>query len=77
VFADETIPDTIRGHRLASQLCLAEGLGFQGGETEKAVYADLMMLCWVAGPKVSGRSLLRVSGIRLPARCTFATVFLR
>jgi len=51
VFADETIPDTIRGHRLASQLCLAEGLGFQGGETEKAVYADLMMLCWIAGPE--------------------------
>jgi hypothetical protein len=51
VFADETIPDTIRGHRLASQLCLAEGLGFQGGETEKVVYADLMMLCWIAGPE--------------------------
>src|SRR6267154_2545570 len=51
VFADETIPDTIRGHRLASQLCLAEGLGFKGAETEKAVYADLMMLCWIAGPE--------------------------
>jgi hypothetical protein len=51
VFADQTIPDTIRGHRLASQLCLAEGLGFKGGETEKAVYADLMMLCWIAGPE--------------------------
>ena len=51
VFADETIPDTIRGHRLGSQLCLAEGLGFQGGETEKVVYADLMMLCWIAGPE--------------------------
>jgi hypothetical protein len=51
VFADETIPDTIRGHRLASQLSLAEGLGFQGGETEKVVYADLMMLCWIAGPE--------------------------
>jgi hypothetical protein len=54
VFADETIPDTIRGHRLASQLCLAEGLGFQGGETEKAVYADVMMLCWIAGPESFG-----------------------
>src|SRR5260370_28339672 len=51
VFADETIPDTIRGHRLASQFCLAEGLGFKGGETEKAIYADLMMLCWIAGPE--------------------------
>ena len=51
VFADETIPDAIRGHRLASQLCLAEGLGFKGGETEKVVYADLMMLCWIAGPE--------------------------
>jgi hypothetical protein len=51
VFADQAIPDTIRGHRLASQLCLAEGLGFKGGETEKAVYADLMMLCWIAGPE--------------------------
>jgi hypothetical protein len=51
VFADERIPDTVRGHRLASQLYLAEGLGFKGGETEKVVYADLMMLCWVAGPQ--------------------------
>jgi hypothetical protein len=51
VFADERIPDTIRGHRLASQLYLAEGLGFEGGETEKVVYADLMMLCWIAGPE--------------------------
>ncbi|MGB7846796.1 MAG: hypothetical protein WBL63_14360 [Candidatus Acidiferrum sp.] len=51
VFADETIPDTLRGHRLASQLYLAEGLDFRGGETEKLVYADLMMLCWIAGPE--------------------------
>ncbi|HXM96171.1 MAG TPA: hypothetical protein VOA64_18270 [Candidatus Dormibacteraeota bacterium] len=51
VFADETIPDTVRGHRLASQLYLAEGLGFKGGETEKVVYADLMALCWIAGPE--------------------------
>src|SRR6266850_622856 len=51
VFVDETIQDTIRGHQLVSQLCLAEGLGFKGGETEKAVYADLMMLCWIAGPE--------------------------
>ena len=51
VFADERIPDTVRGHRLASQLYVAEGLGFKGGETEKVVYADLMMLCWIAGPE--------------------------
>jgi hypothetical protein len=51
VFADEKTPDTVRGHRLASQLYLADGLGFKGGETEKAVYADLMMLCWIAGPE--------------------------
>jgi len=51
VFADESIPDTVRGHRLASQLYVAEGLGFKGGETEKVVYADLMMLCWIAGPE--------------------------
>jgi hypothetical protein len=51
VFADENVPDTVRGHRLASQLRLADGLGFKGGETEKVVYADLMMLCWIAGPE--------------------------
>jgi hypothetical protein len=51
VFADESIPDTIRGHRLASQLYVAEGLGLKGAETEKVVYADLMMLCWIAGPE--------------------------
>jgi hypothetical protein len=51
VFADDKVPDTLRGHRLASQLHLADGLGFKGGETEKVVYADLMMLCWIAGPE--------------------------
>jgi len=51
VFADEKVSDTIRGHRLASQLHLAEGLGFAGGQTEKVVYADLMMLSWIAGPE--------------------------
>ena len=51
VFADDRVPDTLRGHRLASQLYLADGLGFKGGETEKVVYADLMMLCWIAGPE--------------------------
>ena len=51
IFADETIADTLRGHRLASQLHLADGLDFKGGETEKVVYADLMMLSWIAGPE--------------------------
>jgi hypothetical protein len=51
VFADETVPDTIRGYRLASQLHLSDGLDFKGGDTEKIVYADLMMLTWIAGPK--------------------------
>jgi hypothetical protein len=51
VFADETVPDTLRGYRLASQLHLADGLDFKGGHTEKVVYADLMMLTWIAGPE--------------------------
>ncbi len=51
IFADKRIPDTLRGRRLASQLHLADALGFQGGETEKVLYADLMMLCWIAGPE--------------------------
>jgi hypothetical protein len=51
VFAHENIPDTIRGHRLASQVYVAEGLDFKGGETERVVYADLMMLCWIASPE--------------------------
>jgi hypothetical protein len=48
IFADDTVPDTVRGYRLASQLHLAEALGFQGGETEKVLYADVMMLSWNA-----------------------------
>jgi hypothetical protein len=48
IFVNETIPDTVRGYRLASQLRLAEGLGFKGGETEKVLYADVMMLSWNA-----------------------------
>ncbi|MDQ2842902.1 MAG: hypothetical protein M3Y72_18065 [Acidobacteriota bacterium] len=48
VFASDAIPDTVRGYRLASQLRLAEGLGFKGGETEKVLYADVMMLTWNA-----------------------------
>jgi hypothetical protein len=48
IFASDSVPDTLRGYRLASQLRLAEGLGFKGGETEKVLYADLMMLTWSA-----------------------------
>jgi len=48
IFANDEVPDTIRGYRLASQLHLAEGLGFKGGETEKVLYADVMMLSWNA-----------------------------
>lgn len=51
IFADDKVQDSIRGHRLASQIYLADGLGFKGGDTEKVVYADLMMLCWIAGPE--------------------------
>jgi hypothetical protein len=48
IFADDAVPDTVRGYRLASQLHLAQALGFQGGETEKVLYADVMMLSWNA-----------------------------
>jgi hypothetical protein len=49
IFADEKVPDTLRGYRLASQLHLADALHFKGDKTEKVLYADLMMLCWNAG----------------------------
>jgi hypothetical protein len=49
IFAEENVADTHRGYRLSSQLNLAEALNFEGGETEKVLYADLMMLCWNAG----------------------------
>jgi len=48
IFANAVVPDTVRGYRLASQLHLAEGLGFKGAETEKVLYADVMMLSWNA-----------------------------
>ena len=48
VFASDAVPDSLRGYRLASQLQLSDGLGFKGGETEKVLYADLMMLSWNA-----------------------------
>ncbi len=50
IFVDKDIPDTLHACRLASQRYLADGLGFRGGETEKALYSDLMMLCWSASP---------------------------
>jgi hypothetical protein len=46
IYASNAVPDTVRGYRLASQLQLADGLKFKGGETEKVLYADVMMLCW-------------------------------
>lgn len=48
IFVDEKASDTLRDYRLTSQLRLADALGFKGGETEKVVYADTMMLCWSA-----------------------------
>lgn len=48
IFVNDAVPDTIGGYRLASQLYLADGLGFKGGETEKILYADVMMLSWSA-----------------------------
>lgn len=52
IFADENIPDTIRGYRLASELYLADALGFRGGDPEKVLYSDMMMLSWTAEPHV-------------------------
>jgi hypothetical protein len=48
IFVSDEIPDTLSGYRLASQLHLADGLGFKGGDTEKVLYADVMMLSWIA-----------------------------
>jgi hypothetical protein len=50
LFVDSEVPNTLRGYRLAAQRHLAKGLGFRGGDTEEAVYADLMMLTWSATP---------------------------
>lgn len=49
LFADSHVPDTLRGYRLASELHLANAFGFEGSDTEKVLYADLMMLCWNNG----------------------------
>ncbi|MBN2347802.1 MAG: hypothetical protein JXJ22_03130 [Bacteroidales bacterium] len=37
----------IRDIRLASQTRLSEGLGFEGSDEEKVLYADFMMLTWI------------------------------
>jgi hypothetical protein len=50
IFVNDQIPNTLRDYRLAAQRYIAEGLGFRGGDTEKVVYSDLMMLCWSAAP---------------------------
>lgn len=50
IFMDEEVSDTLRGYRLASETHLSDGLGFKGSETEKVLYADAMMLSWIAGP---------------------------
>lgn len=52
VFASDDVPDTIRGYRLASELSLADALGFRGSDPEKVLYADTMMLTWTAEPHV-------------------------
>lgn len=51
LFIDDKVPETLRGYRLASQAHLADGLGFRGGDTEKVLYSDLMMLCWSVAPE--------------------------
>ena len=51
IFVHDRIPNTLRDYRLASQRYLADGLGFCGGDAEKVLYSDLMMLCWSASPE--------------------------
>lgn len=41
--------EDIRSLRLASQLRLAEGLGFSGTDAQKVLYADMQMLTWITG----------------------------
>ena len=53
IFASNHVPDTIRGYRLASELYLANALGFRGSDPEKVLYADTMMLTWTAEPHVA------------------------
>ncbi|WP_116191332.1 hypothetical protein [Paenibacillus taihuensis] len=51
IFAEQC-DATPRDVRLHSQLKLAEGLGFQGSDLEKVLYADFKMLTWVTEPGV-------------------------
>ena len=51
IFIDDEVPDTLRGYRLTAQRYLADGVAFRGGDTEKVLYSDLMMLCWSAAPE--------------------------
>lgn len=51
IFAEDT-KATARNIKLRSQINLAEGLGFQGSEIEKILYADFKMLTWVTEPGV-------------------------
>lgn len=51
IFIDDEVPNTVRGYRFAAQRRLADGLAFRGGDTEKVLYSDLMMLCWSATPE--------------------------
>lgn len=41
----------LRDLRLASQTRLAEGLGLEGSDVEKVLYADFMMLTWITSPQ--------------------------
>ncbi|MBU2573871.1 MAG: hypothetical protein KKH28_07345, partial [Elusimicrobia bacterium] len=50
IFVDDKLKSTLHDLRLASQLYLAEGLGFKGGQTEKVLYATLMSLLWITEP---------------------------
>ena len=61
IFASDAVPDTLRGYRLASQLHLAEGLGFKGSDAEKLLYADVMMLSWSAD--LEGRRVMLAPSI--------------
>ena len=76
IFVSDAIPDTVRGYRLASQLSLADGLGFKGSETEKVLYADVMMLSWNADLDSAVPCWLRAFGIRPPAKCISAIAFM-
>jgi hypothetical protein len=50
IFVDDKLKNTMHDLRLASQIYLAEGLGFKGGQTEKVFYATLMSLMWITEP---------------------------